>query len=90
MLDRRIEPRMLCVDIVDVRWEDQKTGRTRRKTANLDDISRCGRVGYVTGVEFDPGYRWSQENYQPQPKVLERTEMGDRRKGSEVYGDGAN
>ena len=42
MLDRRIEPRMLCADIVDVRWEDQKTGRTRRTTANLDDISRFG------------------------------------------------
>ena len=109
MLDRRIEPRMLCADIVDVRWEDQKTGRTRRMTANLDDISRFGacllvdsaipvktplriahaggeltgkvvywiwwEVGYFTGVEFDPGCRWSQENYQPQhlydPRRLE-------------------
>jgi hypothetical protein len=110
MLNRRIEPRMLCADIVDVRWEDQKTGRTRRTTANLDDISRSGacllvdwpipvktplwialpsceltgkviychlrEVGYVTGVVFDPGCRWSQENYQPQhlydPRRLER------------------
>ena len=91
---------MLCADIVDVRWEDQETGRTRRTTANLDDISRFGAcllvdrpipvktplriahpsgeltgkvvywiwwgVGYFTGVEFDPGCRWSQENYEPQ------------------------
>jgi hypothetical protein len=32
-------------------------------------------VGYVTGVEFDPGCRWSQENYQPKhlydPRRLE-------------------
>ena len=42
MLDRRLEPRMLCADIVDLHWEDQKTGRTCRTTANLDDISRFG------------------------------------------------
>jgi hypothetical protein len=109
MFDRRVEPRMLCADIVDIRWEDQETGRTHRTTANLDDISRFGaclildlpipvktplriahpsgeltgkvaychlrEVGYVTGVEFDPGCRWSQENYQPQhlydPRRLE-------------------
>jgi hypothetical protein len=109
MLDRRIEPRMLCADIVDVHWEDHETGRTRRTTANLDDISCFGacllvdlaipvktplriahpsgeltgkvaycvlrEVGYVTGVEFDPGCRWSQENYQPKhlydPRRLE-------------------
>jgi hypothetical protein len=23
-------------------------------------------VGYVTGVEFDPNCRWSQQNYQPE------------------------
>ena len=91
---------MLCADMVEVRWEDQKTGRTLCTTANLDDISRSGacflvdspipvktplriahpggelagkvvychlrEVGYVTGVEFDPGCRWSEENYQPQ------------------------
>src|SRR5229473_6225376 len=41
MLDRRIEPRMLCADLVDVQWKDQ-TGRTRRGVANLEDISLSG------------------------------------------------
>jgi hypothetical protein len=41
MLDRRVEPRMLCADLVDVRWKDQ-TGRTRRGVANLEDISLSG------------------------------------------------
>jgi hypothetical protein len=42
MLDRRFEPRMLCADIVDIRWEDPKTGRLRHTTGNLDDISKSG------------------------------------------------
>jgi len=41
MHERRIEPRMLCADLVDVRWKD-KTGRTRRAVANLEDISLSG------------------------------------------------
>jgi hypothetical protein len=41
MVDRRVEPRMLCADMVDVQWKD-KTGRTRRGTANLEDISLSG------------------------------------------------
>ena len=41
MLDRRIETRMLCADLVDVKWKDQ-TGRTRRGVANLEDISLSG------------------------------------------------
>ncbi|HTS75719.1 MAG TPA: PilZ domain-containing protein [Bryobacteraceae bacterium] len=41
MLDRRIEPRMLCADVVDVQWKDQ-SGRTRRGVANLEDISLSG------------------------------------------------
>src|SRR5215475_1643426 len=41
MLDRRIEPRMLCADLVDIRWKDQG-GRTRRGVANLEDISISG------------------------------------------------
>jgi hypothetical protein len=41
MMDRRIEPRMLCADLVDVVWKDQ-TGRTRRGVANLEDISLSG------------------------------------------------
>ena len=41
MVDRRVEPRMLCADMVDVQWKD-KAGRTRRATANLEDISLSG------------------------------------------------
>ena len=41
MLDRRIETRMLCADLVDLQWKD-KTGRTRRSIANLEDISLSG------------------------------------------------
>ncbi len=41
MMDRRIEPRMLCADLVDVIWKDP-TGRTRRGVANLEDISLSG------------------------------------------------
>ena len=41
MLDRRIEPRMLCADMVDVQWKD-KSGRIRKGVANLEDISLSG------------------------------------------------
>jgi hypothetical protein len=41
MSDRRIEPRMLCADLVDVVWKDP-SGRTRRGVANLEDISLSG------------------------------------------------
>jgi hypothetical protein len=41
MLERRVEPRLLCADLVDVQWKDQ-TGRLRRGVANLEDISLSG------------------------------------------------
>ncbi len=41
MFDRRIEMRMLCADLVDLQWKD-KSGRTRRSIANLEDISVSG------------------------------------------------
>lgn len=41
MTERRNEPRMLCADLVDVRWKDT-TGRSRRAIANLEDISASG------------------------------------------------
>jgi len=40
-MNRRVEPRMLCADLVDVQWKDQN-GRTRRGVANLEDISLSG------------------------------------------------
>ncbi len=63
MQDRRVEPRMLCADLVDVQWEDH-TGRTLRGRVNLEDISPSGacvqvehpvplgsnlRIGYPSG-----------------------------------------
>ena len=41
IMDRRVEPRLLCADLVDVQWKDQ-AGRTRRSVANLEDISLSG------------------------------------------------
>ena len=41
MQDRRAEPRMLCADLVDVEWMDER-GRTRHTVANLEDISLSG------------------------------------------------
>ena len=41
MTERRIEPRMLCADLVDIRWKDA-SGRQRRGVANLEDISLSG------------------------------------------------
>ncbi len=41
MLDRRIETRMLCADLVDFHWKDVN-GRKKRGVANLEDISLSG------------------------------------------------
>ena len=41
MLDRRVEPRLLCADLVNLCWKD-KTGRTKKSVANLEDISLSG------------------------------------------------
>jgi hypothetical protein len=41
MQERRTEPRLLCADLVELEWKD-KSGRTRRSVANLEDISLSG------------------------------------------------
>jgi PilZ domain len=48
MQDRRVQPRMLCADLVDLHWRD-KGGRTRRMIANLEDISLSGACLQVEG-----------------------------------------
>lgn len=48
MQERRVEPRMLCADLVDVEWKD-KGGKTRRTVANLEDISLSGACLQVDG-----------------------------------------
>ena len=41
MDERRIQPRMLCAELVEVQWRD-KSSRQRRSVANLEDISLTG------------------------------------------------
>lgn len=41
MLDRRLETRMLCADLIHVHWKD-RSGRARKALANLEDISLSG------------------------------------------------
>lgn len=41
MNERRLEPRLLCADLVRVEWRDS-TGQLRRNEANLEDISLSG------------------------------------------------
>lgn len=41
MSERRIAARLLCADLVDVTWA-LKSGRKRRVTVSLDDISESG------------------------------------------------
>jgi hypothetical protein len=41
MMDRRIEARLLCADLVDIQWRDPNN-RSRRGVANLEDISLSG------------------------------------------------
>ncbi len=48
MQDRRVEPRMLCADLVEVHWRD-KGNRARRCVANLEDISLSGACLQVDG-----------------------------------------
>ena|SRR5262245_49209321 len=48
MLRERSEARMLCADLVDVRWKD-KSGRLRKATAVLEDISSSGACVQLDG-----------------------------------------
>lgn len=98
MQERRLETRMMCADMIEVRWN--QGARTRHTVALLEDISTSGaclqmevplgmgvriywetpeqkfagivcyceyrEIGYFIGVEFAPGTRWSEEEYQPQ------------------------
>jgi hypothetical protein len=98
MLERRLEPRLLCADLINVHWKD-KSGRPRKALANLEDISLSGMclqldtpvpretllrilhpksrfegrvrycvyrdIGYFLGVQFEPGFRWSQRRFRP-------------------------
>lgn len=41
MSDKRLEPRLMCADLVDIEWLDGK-GKLHRTVANLEDISPVG------------------------------------------------
>ena len=41
MKERRIEPRLLCADLIELDWTDAN-GRRHRDVANLEDISATG------------------------------------------------
>ena len=41
MQDRRVNPRMLCADLVKIEWRD-KMGKNHTAVANLEDISLSG------------------------------------------------
>jgi len=41
MAEKRIEPRLMCADLVDIEWRDSK-GRVQSAVANLEDISPMG------------------------------------------------
>lgn len=41
MLERRTEPRLMCADMVAVRWKDE-SGVEQQASALLDDISTSG------------------------------------------------
>ena len=40
-VEQRIDPRMMCAELVEVLWKD-KAGRLHRDVANLEDISLSG------------------------------------------------
>jgi len=40
-VEQRIDPRMMCAELVEVRWND-RAGRLHRDVANLEDISLSG------------------------------------------------
>jgi hypothetical protein len=41
MAERRIEPRLMCADLVDIEWRDAR-GHEQHTVANLEDISALG------------------------------------------------
>ena len=41
MAEKRVEPRLMCADLVDIEWLDGK-GRAQQAVANLEDISTLG------------------------------------------------
>jgi hypothetical protein len=48
MAERRLEPRLMCADLVEISWKE-KSGRSRKTTAILEDISLSGACLQLDG-----------------------------------------
>jgi len=48
MAERRVEPRLMCADLVEIFWKD-KSGRSRKAMAILEDISLSGACLQLDG-----------------------------------------
>jgi hypothetical protein len=69
MLNRRVETRLLCADLVDVQWKDP-AGQVRRSVANLEDISLSGACLQVDRpVPLGTNFRISYPNGKLSGKV---------------------
>jgi hypothetical protein len=64
MQERRSEVRMLCADMVDVRWKDP-TGKARSATALLEDICPSGAcLQLELPIPLGSGIRWESPRRQ--------------------------
>jgi hypothetical protein len=69
MEERRTEVRMLCADIVEVNWRE-KSGRLRRATGVLEDISASGACLQLdTAVPVGAAIEWRSPKMEFQGEV---------------------
>jgi len=69
MEDRRSEVRMLCADVVDVRWIDG-AGKSHSTTGLLEDISSSGACLQLEGAApLGADICWRSEDHEFQGKV---------------------
>ena len=61
---------------VDVAGELVVSGRRLRGTIRYCEFRE---IGYFVGIEFDPGVRWSEENFRPEHLLDPRTVKGEKR-----------
>ena len=70
MQERRSEVRMLCADMVEVRWQD-RAGKTRRTTGLLEDISPSGAcLQLETPAPLGVEIRWESPKREFTGRVL--------------------